>query len=63
MQVQTDDEPKKKLRLAEDRAGGLTDFLRRIEPYIMKQLAHNLRSRAFDGIITVNTISFNGLIL
>lgn len=47
--VQTDEEPKKKLRLAEDHSGRLVDFLRRIEPYISKQLISNLNSRAFDG--------------
>lgn len=47
--VQTDEEPKKKLRLAEDSSGHLADFLRRIEPYVSKQLINNLKSRAFDG--------------
>ncbi|XP_052251863.1 cytoplasmic dynein 2 intermediate chain 2-like isoform X2 [Dreissena polymorpha] len=47
--VQTDEEPKRKLRLAEDTSGQLANFLRRTEPYIIKQLTNNLRSRAFDG--------------
>lgn len=47
--VQTDDEPKRKLRLAEDTSGNLGEFLRRIEPFLSRQLANNLRSRAFDG--------------
>ena len=50
LQVQTDEEPKKKLRLADDNSSQLVEFLQRVEGYVSKQLINNLRSRAFDGL-------------
>lgn len=47
--VQTDEESKKKLVLADDHSGRLSAFLHRVEPYVRKQLLNNVRSRAFDG--------------
>ncbi|KAK3596559.1 hypothetical protein CHS0354_010436 [Potamilus streckersoni] len=46
--IQTDEEPEKKFWLAQDTSGRLVDFLRRVEPYILRQLQKNLQSRAFD---------------
>ncbi|WAR20738.1 DC2I2-like protein, partial [Mya arenaria] len=46
--VQTDEEPRKKLRLADDVSGRLLEFLRKTEPLLSRQLVSNLHSRAFD---------------
>ncbi|KAJ8317071.1 hypothetical protein KUTeg_004975 [Tegillarca granosa] len=48
-EVQTDEEGGGKLRLAQDTTGRLGEWLRNIEPLIMKELERNLSSHAFDG--------------
>lgn len=47
-EVQTDEEGGGKLRLAQDTTGRLGEWLRNIEPLIMKELERNLSSHAFD---------------
>ncbi|KAK3094883.1 hypothetical protein FSP39_007461 [Pinctada imbricata] len=46
--VQTEDEGDKFFGLAEDKSGGLGEFLRQVEPFMSKVLEKNWKSRAFD---------------
>lgn len=48
-QVQTDNEPEKPQPLCVDNTVELQDFMKRVEPIMVKQLQLNMESHAFDG--------------